>query len=204
MDNSWHRHTRVPAQRHSTFSTVVYLRSRVMELDRRSRCWIVTVPWHDATHPTDEDVPDLDARLIKALYSAKNGSMSVFYLFKNPQRASRLTNTFPQDHVVVKVSKESSYDEFCQLPSDWVMTKEPTAVPVAQCDGDDECAKGTTEPRTTGHIRARSDDESSDDELQTLIRRRRKVKNQLQNVGDLTAQLMLLEQSIHSHLKALP
>ncbi len=90
-----------------------------MELDKRSRFFIVTFPWNDAVVPTDAVIPSVGYIQAHAKMLFENQSVSVWFSFKHPQRVSKITAAFDQDRVVIKCANGTSYKSFQELPFDW-------------------------------------------------------------------------------------
>lgn len=90
-----------------------------MELDKRSRYWIVTVPWHNALpDPKQDDIPRIPYIMAHLKHSKENETISIWFSFTNPQRSSTVSTAFDCDKVVLKASRLGQYDEFKHLPCD--------------------------------------------------------------------------------------
>ena len=94
-----------------------------MELDIRSRTWIVTIPWTVPMTPTESCIPSI-LTFIKAhaKYSKDNGSVSTWLTFRNQTRASTVTNAYSVDVVIKKVTPGLSLTDFIMMSHDWEYT----------------------------------------------------------------------------------
>lgn len=99
--------------------------NRAMEVDTRSRCWVATYPWEDAEQPTEAVLPT-DLNYVKAhvKYSKLNASVSIWFQFVNPQRASRIATSINQEFLVLKPTNATNYQAFKDIPFDWECVKD--------------------------------------------------------------------------------
>lgn len=86
-----------------------------MELDKRSRVWIVTFFTDQSI--TDDQLPDHCGDFVHAIQSDTNGSCSVFMKFKTLQSASGIQNLFNcHEQLVIKRSNWDAYESFKAIP----------------------------------------------------------------------------------------
>ena len=90
-----------------------------MECDARSRHWTVTFPWEDNTVPTESVVPALGSALAHGKFSKANRSVSIWYTFKDAQRASKVSTGVNQSFAVITRAKGTDRTKFIELPFDW-------------------------------------------------------------------------------------
>ncbi len=88
-----------------------------MDLDKRSRCWIIT--YYFDKDIKDNHLPLYTGEFTHAISSRENKTCSVFMKWKTMKTASSITNLFDEyDHVVLKKTQWTSYDEFKKIPKD--------------------------------------------------------------------------------------
>ena len=87
-----------------------------MELDKRSRVWIVTYFTDKAI--TDDQLPDHCGVFVHAIQNNDNRSVSIFMKFRSLQLASYIKNLFKShDQLVIKRSNWNEYDSFKSIPA---------------------------------------------------------------------------------------
>lgn len=90
-----------------------------MELDMRSRCWIITYKMPVVTDKPQQLVGDGTStpKFAHIKVSAENDSVSVWLSYDNAQRASAVTNAFDKyEMVVLKRTTQSAYGYFKDIP----------------------------------------------------------------------------------------
>lgn len=95
-----------------------------MDADARSRFWIVTTRWLQDPEPTEEDIPILGCDRAHIKYSKANQSVSVFYTWNSPKRASSVSRGYDSS-LVIKRAKHSDEEDFKDIPCDkeWVFDR---------------------------------------------------------------------------------
>ena len=146
-----------------------------MDIDSRSRTWLVTIPWVDATTPTESVIPNLSFKLAHAKYSRVNDSVSIWFTFVNQVRASTVTQGFDVDHVVIKrVTPSESLQQFQDLPHDWELVKTKRDEPLtSELTPQHRSAQGRKRPVPSNPDGV---DHPSDDEFDELISKLRKAR----------------------------
>ena len=164
-----------------------------MELDKRSRVWIITFPW-DGDVLTDSDIPLVPSVLIHSKFSKENESVSVFVKTSTLKTASWITNWFPFPFVVIKRSAWDQYSSFKDIPSDQEIIRDDHV----DQDGITERNVVLDAPKEHGFehsrecsTRTRSSDSSGEEErfqdLQELGRIRKRIKRLDTRLGVLAA-----------------
>ncbi|RPJ14400.1 MAG: hypothetical protein EHM22_00710 [Actinobacteria bacterium] len=90
------------------------IKSLIMEVDKRSRVWIVTF---DQTDPiTDDQLPDQCGEFVHAIQNNETGSCSVFMKFKTLQSTSTIQSLFTShDTIVIKRTNWDKYEDFKRI-----------------------------------------------------------------------------------------
>lgn len=160
-----------------------------MDLDKRSRNWIVTFPWNDGELPDSNVIPSIGQVFSYAMMSRDNGSVSTWFKFDNAQRASTVSSAYDHVHLVLKATNWDEFPAFRALPCDWssdikigdrTHTSDLDENPNEQRDG---TACTHSRPRTTvgsEHKHLRDDQsESSDDEFIADYRRLKRLRREI-------------------------
>jgi len=143
-----------------------------MELDKRSSHWIITFSQYH--QPTDDDIIKLKATYILAKYSSINHTLSIWYTFAKPQRASAVTAQWTTkifDNIVIKSTKLVNLETYKHV----------------QCQWEYETSIHGNQSEVT------SDDETILGIVQNKLRRKQELVQQIHHVETLRAELSLLE-----------
>lgn len=115
-----------------------------MELDTKSRTWIATFAWPDASPPTETAIPSIGYKSAHLKYSNNNQTVSIWFSFPNQVRASTITNSIYGDVVIKKVNPTTHLNRFLDLPCSFEVRKSATEVKNAKPD--EHGAAGSLEP----------------------------------------------------------
>lgn len=155
-----------------------------MELDVRSRHWIVTFAVNDVDTFTDMNVLGDGSistfELAHAKLSRANGTCSVWFTFKNAQRASTLTRVFDEhDQVVVKKVTHAVFPSFKEIACDREFIVNPPL------------CHGTTGGDTLDPPRVKDEESGSDSdqELRSLMRQRKVLRRRVKDLARIQEQL---------------
>ena len=168
-----------------------------MELDTRSRDWIVTftVPDINVVDDTcasgDGTAPPF--KWAHAKLSSANGTCSIWLSYNNPQRASTLQRVFNEhDHLVLKRITSASYRQFCDVVADREFKMTPPASPVVPPAQHD-----VLDPPIHCANESGSD---SDGEIRTLLRRRAMARRKVRQLEQARDELRAVNELIRSKL----
>lgn len=161
-----------------------------MELDVRSRHWIVTFTVDDvdtvneATVLGDGSISTFE--LVHAKLSRTNGTCSVWFTFKNAQRASTLSRVFDEHkHVVVKRVTHAVFPQFKEVASDRELV---VTSPLCHGTTDD-----TLDPPRVVDAGTDSD---SDQELRSLMRQRKVLRRRVKALTQAQVELTQVNDDI--------
>lgn len=179
----------------SIIHSIIYHSSdHIMELDTRSRCWIITFAVNDNT---DESISVLGdgtlplTRYNHAKWSKVNGACSVWLTFEHAQRCSAVTRAYSEGYgdVVIKRVTQTVYNQFMDIPCDNELRN------VVHPTHDNTDVPGHTEVIDPPIIQAESGTDS-DQELNKLVQRRRGLKRKLRELIVVQEQLSEINERI--------
>lgn len=161
-----------------------------MELDVKSRCWIVTFAWTDADAPTEAVVPtELNYTKAQLKHSVPNASCSIWLEFDGQQRCSRIVNAFrDRDAVVVKRTTRYEFDSWRSVP---FTTELEIVRPSGTCINRGKAPVESTPsgPSGTDSVVPTQSDSESDVEFTVLLKRRKQLKRKLKDVRVIELEL---------------
>jgi hypothetical protein len=94
-----------------------------MDMDKRSRAWIVSTPWVDEDLPTESILPTCDYRTAHLKYSKKNESVSIWLEFDNACRCSTVIQGMMGNLVTKRVTVTDYKKSFLELPCEFELVK---------------------------------------------------------------------------------
>lgn len=165
-----------------------------MELDKRSRAWIVT--FHHKGDISDDQLPDHCGEFVHAITSEDYGSCSVFMKFKTLRSASSIQSLFcDHDQLVIKRSSWDKYEEFKETPfSSQVLRYGPKK--------HDDSDQDQPMDRQQCHDHSGTNDFSDQDgygtdDMVVDVQRSKSLKRQLE---DLSSQLSIVKKRLVSYV----
>lgn len=165
-----------------------------MELNKRSRVWIVT--FHHKGDISDDQLPDHCGEFVHAITSEEYGSCSVFMKFKTLRSASSIQSLFcDYDQLVIKRYSWDKYEEFKETPfSSQVLRYGPKK----HDDSDkDQPLDGQQYNGHTGTNDSNDQDGYETDDMVADVQRSKSLKRQLE---DLSSQLSIVKKRIVSYV----
>jgi hypothetical protein len=158
-----------------------------MELDSRSRAFVITFPCTEGEFNSDQLNPLMKmGNVSKAhgIFSKSNGTMSAFVHFRWQVRSSAISTAMDRESIVIKRVTASELTSFMKLPFDRSFD---VTIPV------DQPVKA--EPSTNVDV-----SNSSDEELELLIKRRRCLKRKLKEMLTIEREVNSLNDEIKQRL----
>ena len=156
-----------------------------MDADPRSRAWVVTSRCEESDF-NDEQIRALltsnPVSKAHGLFSRINGTASWFIYMRFQVRASALASAFQGD-VVIHRTTASKLHEFMQLPHD-------RSIDISPPQG----VEASTDQVSTPHLD--SVDNSSDEEVNSLLKVRKSLKRKLKDLHALEDQLKATERAL--------